>query len=334
MQFDESLIRLVLAAYQNKNDVFLQCTVPDFSRLLFDDVKSVLLLPGSVAADSSFTSVGEEIGCGRDVFSDGSNIIADIRALGSEAFRSYISRNEFLRLVIPFSECALPSEYGHRQEYLWVREYKAEIKHFCQIVAVFSPSFREARKYLDLYCDDEAVFAGEAALPDMAIYECSSAASKLYYTANEIEKLAFAKSVVFFNSRNEAAEFCLFLQKRGDRFVYADGSFDSGKLSSALEAFVCGEADVLVTTKSGISLMPFITADKVILCGVPFSFSHLGRIAQSCRAERVKIIYAPTDKMRNMKILLYFRERDEDEELYLKRVEKLSEVSEIIINKE
>ena len=334
MQLDESIKILVSAAYQDKNDVFLQCTVTDFSELLFDDVKSVLILPGAVAVGDTFDFISDEIGCRYDVFSDGGSIVADVRALDCEAFRAYMSDNNFFRIVIPFAECALASEYGHRREYLWTREYRAEIKHFCQLVAIFSPAFGDAKDGLDLYSDGPAVFAGEKALPDMTVYECSTSASKFYYTANELEKTAFGKHVVFFNSRNEAAQFSCFLQKRGSRFIYVDGSSDSTKLHSELKSFTMGDTDILITTKSGISLMPFISVDKVILCGVPFSAAHLGRISSACRSGCVKIICSPSDGIRNMRILSYFKEKDEDEELYLKRIEKLSEISEIVINKE
>ncbi len=334
MQFDESLKMLVAAAFKDKSDVFLQCTIPDFAELFFDDVKTAVLLPGAVRPAVSYRSVSGDIGCAYGIYSEGDNIIADVRALGDEKFRYYLSRNKYLRLIFPFAECADAAEYGHRQEFLWAREYMAEISHFCQLVLIITAASEDVGACFKLYRDNEAVFAGQRDFPDIKIYECSSAMAKFYCTANEIEKFAFGNHVIIFNSRNEASEFCAFLQKRKTDCVYIDGTLTACEMNIRLDSFVSGDVSVLIATKSGISLLPFIDVDKVLFCGVPFSSAHLGRITEACRSNCIKVIFCESDIVRNMKILEYFREKDCDEELYLRRVKKLSEISEIIINEQ
>ena len=328
---DELLGRLVSAAFSEQTDVVLQCHKPDYSVFFSDGVRTAVFFTGRIFPDSSYNVSGDTADFGFDVYEKKGNIIADIRVLGNEDFRNYLTMNNCRRLVIAFAECAEASEYGHRQEYLWVSEYRAEINHFCQLVLLFSQSFDEAEACFRLYGDGEAVYFGKRSLPGIRIYKCSSRQSKFYCIANELEKRAFGNHAVFFNSRNEASEFAAFLQKRNTPYVYVDGAVSSRDVRERLAVFSSGAVRVLIATKSGISLMPFVDVDNAVLCGMPFSVSHLGRLAAACRKESIRIIFSESDINRNSKILEYFRESDGDEELYRKRVRKLSEVSEIII---
>ncbi len=332
MQADGFQKMLVGAAFAEQTDVVLQYRKADIPSIISDGVKSVVFLPGAVFTDGLCTAADECFDFGFDVYEIKGNLIADIRVLGNEGFRDYLTRNNYRRLVIAFAECADAAEYGHRQEFLWVREYRAEIEHFCQLVLIFTEGFDRTADCFRLYSDGEAVFAGERTLPDIRIYKCPSAASKFYFTANELEKLAFGNYAVFFNSRNEAARFAAFLQERNTRFVYIDGAVSPADMKKRLALVSSGEVRVVLATKSGLSLMPFVDIDKVFLCGMPFSVSHTGRIAAACKKDFVSIFFSESDIQRNKKILEYYRDTDGDTALYRKRVENFSEVSEIIIN--
>lgn len=333
MQFDESVRILVDAAFAEQKDVFLQCSAGDFSKFFFGGVKTVLLLPGKVFPPAVFRYASVQLGCFYDVYSDGSRIIADIRAMGNDVFRAYLTANGYRRLIVPFADCSDSAEYGHRQGFLWVWEYKAEISHFCQLVQIYSSAYREMNTVLEINSDKKAVFAGRADLPCLRIHETLSQPAKLYFTAQEIEKLAYGTHAVFFNSRNEASEFCAILKKRRTECVYLDGAVSTEEIKRRLERICYGDARVLVVTKSGIPLLPFMDIDKASLCGIPFSSGYLGRVADACRKSDIDIIFTESDFKRNAKILEYFRLKECDEEIYRKRVEKLSEISDIIINK-
>ncbi len=307
MIFDDSLKNVIISAYENEADVFLRMNPPCIDMLFFDDVKTVVLMPGLVP-------------------DTGNESVYDIRRLGDEDFRKSLAENGVKRLIVLFSECADKSEYGYREAYGWIGEMRAEISHFIQVVAFFSPSSDSFGVCGKLFGSTDTICIGEKALPEADVFCTVSPKAKFYQTALIAEKYAFKKTAVYFNSREEAHSFSRFLEKRGTHCVIADGSVSSAQLRESALKFASGEVNILVATKSYIPAAYFYSPEKVVFCGVPFSASHLWRCAFSLKHEIPFVVYCEDDIKRNEKIIASFSEKLSDGEISQLRNSRLKDM--------
>ncbi len=307
MIFDNSLKNVIITAYENETDVFLRMNPPCPEELIPDCVKTAVFMPGGFLGGKS-------------------NFFYDIRMLGDEDFRKSLTENGIKRFIVLFSECADKSEYGYREAFGWIGEMRAEITHFIQVVALFSPCSDSFENCGKLFGCRNLICIGEKEMPDCDIFMAVSSKAKFYQTAELCEKYAFKKSAVYFNSREEARSFSRFLENRGTRCVYADGSLSPETLRENVLRFGRGEVNILVATKSFIPTAYFYPPEKVFFCGVPFSLSHLSRCAAFLKDEKPFVIYCEEDVKRNEKIIASFSEKLSDGEISEMRITRLEEM--------
>lgn len=327
MKYEGSVIEFVNRAYESGTDVFLRMPVPELSSFSSDGIKTVVFAPASVFIknDSPFSVYDGKISP-LAFLSAPDVLLSDIRFMGDSGFREFLTKKKYRRLVALFSECALKGEYGYRESFRWIGEYRAEITHFCQVLAFISPSAEFSDELQDIFASEDTVLIGERELPSLSFYKAPSAAAKFYFTAAEAEKYAYKKICIYFNSRTEQKQFASFLGKRGTPFIAVNGELTPEKYKSELMRFVDSDITILLATKSFIPSALFLPFYKVLLCGAPFSLSHLSRCENPFSSSPVFTIYCEDDLERNRKIISSFSETAEDKNIYLKGISYLSEI--------
>ena len=315
MIFDNSLKNVIITAYENETDVFLRMNPPRPQELVFDNTGTAVFMPGGFPCNESSS-------------------FYDIRRLGDEAFRRGLSENNVKRLIVLFAECADKAEYGYREAFGWIGEMRAEVTHFIQVVAFFSPASDSFGVCRELFGSGEVICIGEKELPGADAFCTASPKAKFYRTALYVEKYAFKKIVVFLNSREEAGSFARFLENSGTRSVYADGALSDEELKCRMLKFACGEVNILVATKAAIPALYFCPPEKAVFCGVPFSLSHLSRCAAFLKNEKPFVVYCEADIRRNERIIASFSERLSDGEISQQRNARLEDMVKMLNIKE
>ncbi len=315
MIFDDSLKNVIASAYENETDVFLRMNPPCKDELISEGVRTAVLMPGGFLNDKS----------------DG---FYDIRCLGDEDFRKRLISDRVKRLVVLFAECADKSEYGYREAFGWIGEMRAEGRSFFQVVAYLSPCSDSVETVNAVFGCSNSICIGERILPDADVFRTVPPKAKFLQTAELCEKYAFKRSVVYFNSREEAGSFVRFLEGRGTRCAYADGALLPEEMKENILKFASGEINILAATKSYVPTSYFYPPEKVIFCGVPFSHTHLSRCAFTLEGEKPFIIYCEDDVKRNEKIIASFSQRLSDEEIFSMRISRLNDMVKTINIKE
>lgn len=331
MVFGTSIKELISVAFNDKKDVFLKNEIPVINELYFDNVKTAVFLPASFYGNGKFPFSDYVKGASfSDYLASFDNIVSDIRFMSESSFREYLHKKKFRRLIVLFAECADTGEYGYREAFHWIGEFRAESDSFCQVVAFFSPVENHLQDYLQAFGCKEVIFAGENTLPDIKVFEAVSPAAKFYYTASVAEKYAYKKVCVNFNSRAEASDFGRFLMKRGTSYLYFDGSLTYEEKEKVLNEYIEGKVRILIATKAFITETLFFHTDICIFCGVPFSLSHLYRSSLAAANSRIHIIFCEEDIERNEKISRSFAAVTNIQEVYEKRQSRLFDIKKLI----
>ncbi len=331
MRFDISVAKLITKAYETETDVYLRMPVSFTKEIISDGIKTLILFPSPFFLKdcTPFYSGAENIDYSRINYSS-DILFADVRFMCDASFRRFITENNYRRIMPVFAECTLIGEYGYKESYSWIGEYRAEITHFCQIVPVFSSCIENIEDYRNIFASMNAVVIGECRKSEVNAYKTNSPVSKFYHTAAEAEKYAFRKITVYFNSRSELRDFGRFLDKRGTSYMYIDGSMSCEESLRRLKEYNLGKTNILLATKSFIPVSLFYPSDIVFLCGVPFTLSHIERLACSSSGAFLKIIYCEEDYLRNNRIIHSLAEVLADKNVYMKGAKHLSEIKNIL----
>lgn len=331
MKFDENIKSVITAAFYAEHDVFLRLPLPSIKELVFDSAKSVVVLPSAFCGMKSHTYANRKDGFTPNFEELKEDLLfADIGFMADESFRRFLINGNIGRIIVPFAECADNGEYGFRENYMWIDELKAETKGFCQILAFVSPAYENIQNLCDIYAVSDAVILGERKDCDIRVFKTSSVNAKFYQTAFETEKYAFEKVCVIFNTRNEADSFERFLFSRGTKYFRIDGSSTQEEKRKIFDYIDANETGIVIGTKTLINEAVFRQFSECIICGVPFSLSHLTRCSALAKEGRTKVIYCDDDFIRNGKISSSFAALLENEEIKEKRIDNLEKIKLIL----
>ncbi len=327
MIFDAGIKNLISAAYSENYDIFLNMQFPSLEDIVLDNAKSLVLLPGSFGGFAPMPYSDFRNGRTEDFREiDSLLTVADVRYMSDEGFRNMLTRSGCTRIVIPFAECADSGEYGYREAYSWVGEYKAETTGFCQTVAFISSSYDGAETLARSFDCTNVIKVGKNTFVEPRIYKVQSPVARFFAAASEAEKYPFEKICIFFNSRLEARQFGSFLYKRRTPYFLLDGSVTTDERRRIFRSISADGKGIVLATKSLLPDAVYYGFSKCIFIGVPYSFSHLERCAFAARGARPLIIYCDSDYERNGKILLSFAELTGDKNIYTKRQQSLFEI--------
>lgn len=331
MEFDGNVKSLLDIAFENHEDVFLKMRIPDPGELYSDSIKTAVFLPGAftVYNGAQFSDIREA--SSNEIYNKESDfVVADIRFLNNQSFRNYLIKNRFMRIILLFCECSDISQYGYRGSFFSAGEFREETGIYCQLIAFFSPTEKDISDYVSYFGCEKVISLGECEQTDFTCYEALNVYDKFRITASEAEKSAFRKVCIYFNSRSEALDFASFLSKRGTPFCRVDGSMSMSERRDELDRFRNGKCCILIATKSFISESLFFKCDGCIICGAPFSLSHLYRCSYAASDRVVDIIYCENDFLRNEKIISSFSVKTEDSSVYEGRMNRLLEIKNLL----
>lgn len=338
-------IRLLTAATGDAGEDLFCATgaAPSFGMLsdafVADGETALVLTPGGFPLPDAFG--GEAISArfadgaryGYSAYAlPGNRIVADVRLLGDADFRDFCQLRCVTRFVIPFAELSDPSEYGGRNAYGWVGEFRAELPYDLHVTALFPEPLPDYGPFLARFGSPGCTVIDASVPPPVYAYETADVRKKYACTLALAEKRAMRRTAVFFTDRREAEEFQRFLLRRGKRSLYLNGGMTAPEQKAALDAFAKGEG-LLLATKSAIPAALFYRADDVIFCGAPYSRSLMVRCASFSADGELTCCFCQDDFQTDVNILRHFADNlsAEEREDYLKTaLTKLLEVKSIL----
>ncbi len=205
-------------------------------------------------------------------------VLADIRMLGAPEAEAYITRYAFRFFLLPFYETALLTEYGYRFSYRQIAELRAGLPYPVRILGV-SASDR---------LDDavrEALGALKFALLELPAkrrlcgVETENETEKFRLAARQCEKSPYTRHILLCATRTEAEHLHAFFRSWGLQAALFHGGRGRSDNEAALGQYIKGETNVLIGTKSLLPSYPFLKADKLFYCGLPYSLTHADRCA-------------------------------------------------------
>ncbi|MBQ6065793.1 MAG: hypothetical protein IJK89_03145 [Clostridia bacterium] len=260
-------------------------------------------------------------------------IAADIRLLADAEFRAFCEQRKISHLIVPFAELADGNEYGSRDSYGWIGEWRASLPCALRVTAVFSEPLSDYGPFIARFASPGCTVVNAYRAPDVFAYQTVGIRKKYAYT-RELALRRFAhRSAVFFTDRREAEEFLRFLHHADVRAVYVNGNMTEEQLYDALDAFSSCD-DLLIATKSVLASCLFYRADNVFFCGIPYSVSFLTRCASFSNDGSISCVFCEKDIEVDINILKCFagNRREEEREPFLSEaLNKLLAVKHLLI---
>ena len=205
-------------------------------------------------------------------------IFADIRLAGDPGFAAYIASYGLRYILLPFYEAALLSEYGYKFSYRQLAELRAELPFHVHILGVSPEDRTETEIYETLGTRAYAVI-GEKTERKLCGVQTENENGKFRLAAGECEKSPYKKQIFLCATRTEAEHLRAFFSSWGVKAALFHGGLSKDENASALRQYAAGETTALIATKSLLPSYPFLYADKVFYCGLPYSFAHADRCA-------------------------------------------------------
>ena len=204
---------------------------------------------------------------------------ADIRLTGDPAFCAALKVAGPAAWVLPFAECADVFQPNFRESYRYLAELRAESPCCIGLAALFD-TLPDADGFMSIFGSRSAVLLNGAPARSFPAVEAETEAQKLRLTIGQCARQLCKRTAVFFPTRRQAEAFSRMLLRRDVSCVSAHGGKTHGANALALARFLAGEVPVLVTTGHALASAPFLSADRVICCGLP----HTASVAARCAA--------------------------------------------------
>ena len=205
-------------------------------------------------------------------------IFADVRLLGDECFQEYITRRRLRYVALPFYETAVLGEYGYKFSYRQLGELRAALPFPIHLIGVSADDRLEDAVFEALGTRDFAML-GEETIRKLYGAKTDTSREKFSLLARQCTVQPFKKYVILCATRDAAAHMHAFLRSCGIGSALFHGGRGRKANEAALQLYQNGKVNLLVATKSVIPSYPFVRADKLYYCGVPYSLSHADRCA-------------------------------------------------------
>lgn len=219
---------------------------------------------------------------------------ADIRLAGDPAFSDAMEAAAPAAWILPYAACADPVEPGYRESYRYLAELRAASRRFTGIAALFEAP-PEAGFYTGLFGSRSAVLLTGAPACGFPAVKTRTEAEKQALALRECEKQN-GRTAVFVPTRRQAEAFGRTLLRRQAKSVTVHGGKTHGENALSLARFLAGEAEILCATSHALASAPFLSADRVLCCGLPLSAAYAATCAALLPAgERPLVVFAETD---------------------------------------
>ena len=226
---------------------------------------------------------------------------ADIRLAGDPAFFEAMEAAAPAAWILPQAACADPAQPRYRESYRYLAELRAASRRFTGIAALFEAP-PDAGFYTDLFGSRSAVLLKGAPACGFPAVKTRTETEKQALVLRECEKQN-GRTAVFFPTRRQAEAFGRALSRRQVNCVTAHGGRSHGENALALARFLAGEAAVLCATSHVLASAPFLSADRVLCCGLPLSAAYAADCAALLPAGgRPLIVFAEADILFNERL--------------------------------
>jgi hypothetical protein len=296
---DAAVIELINTCSLQQRDTYFALSVPpsipDAAALAEGlGARVIMLLPGSIYPEGETTVT--VLNNPRDLFLPVKNklTLADIRITGLPEFAEYLSANRFRFLLIPFYENALVTEYGYKFSYKQIGELRASLPFHLHVIAVSSEDRLQNAIFEAFGTRDYAVL-GEETKRKINGVKADDPTECFRITAQQCEKYTMKQSIVLCPTRTAAERLQAYFSKRGTKTALFHGGREQLDNETALRAFTERRVTTLIATKSLIPSYPFIKADRLYYCGLPYSVAHADRCAALSKTGELICLWCEED---------------------------------------
>ena len=296
---DSAVIQLIeTCARQQRDTYFALSSPPDLTdaAALAEGLAArvLMLLPGTVFADGN--SPVTILNSPADLFLYIKNkvTLADIRLTGTPEFAEYLSINRFRYLLIPFYENALVTEYGYKFSYKQIGELRASLPYQLHLIAV-SKEDRLQNAVFEAFGTRDYAVLGEESAHKVKGAKADDPMECFRITAQQCEKHVSKQNIVLCPTRTAAERLHAYFNKRGGKTALFHGGRTRNENEAALRLFRECRVTTLIATKSLIPSYPFIKADQLYYCGLPYSVAHADRCTALSKKNEMICVWCEQD---------------------------------------
>ncbi len=257
---------------------------------------------------------------------------ADVRLFCEDRFWRFLQYMNFSRIVVLFANCAQLYEYGYRQSFSLIGEYRASQKQYIHLTAFFNQMPLNTNDFAVCFYTQKLISVNT--LPKILPAEFMQNANqkgKYTFLASELNKEPLEKTAVVFATRRELFEFISHLKKPLEEFSIVHGGLPYTDFGKVLNDFYTDKTKILLATKSVFASSLFINCEKVYYCSIPFSVSNLYSVHSLLKNGNNKIncVYCNGDVINLSRMALgtaEYMEIDEKDEFIKNRLSGLNEI--------
>ncbi|MBR5411338.1 MAG: hypothetical protein IK104_11770 [Clostridia bacterium] len=304
---EPSVVNLIKAAAPVGEDVIANAVsrVPVSDLTALADVLGEPLLvplPGPVLAPGTGNAFGV-LNAANDLRANDCRAVwfCDVRILNEEGFPFFLKKHGISEFILPFSDCAIEGEYGYRRSYECLSSLRADgVRFHVTALTDRAPDQEQMRR---LFGSNACTFFSDNKPVLVSTEKMDDEETQFSVLATICEKFVFHTTAILFQTRLQAEHFANYLRKRFTPFSLVHGGLDQKQNLKAVSDFVNGESNVLLATKHILGAAPFLSADQLVFCGLPYSETHLRRILSICKTNEALCEYTDEDVERIRKLI-------------------------------
>ena len=257
---------------------------------------------------------------------------ADVRLFSEDRFWRFAEYINFGRIFVLFADCANLYEYGYRQSFSLIGEYRASQKQYIHLTAFFNQMYEDAEDFTARFYSQKLISVNT--LPQnlpAEFVEKVNQREKYIFLASSLKNEPVEKTAVVFATRRELFEFVSHLKKPLNELSIAHGGMSLADFGNSLNDFYDGKTKILLATKAVFASSVFINCDKVYYCSLPFSVANLYSVHSlfENRNNKVTCIYCNEDAVLLSRLALGSAEHfgiEEKDEFIKNRLTGLNEI--------
>ena len=225
----------------------------------------------------------------------------DVRLLGDESFPGFLQTHTIREILLPFSDCAVEGEYGYRRSYENLSSLRADGIRFH--LTLFTDETPDAEMLRAKFGCGEVLSFTPGDAVSIQTEKLAGEAEQLAVLTSICEKYVWQRTAIFFTTRRQADRFAAGLRARFTPFSLVHGGLSHSQNMDALRRFDRGDTNVLLASKTLLCAAPFVRADKLLFCGLPYSESHARRLCAIGDKAELLCIYTDDDVALNRKLI-------------------------------
>ena len=225
----------------------------------------------------------------------------DVRLLGNESFPGFLQTHAIREILLPFSDCAIEGEYGYRRSYENLSSLRADGVRFH--LTLFTDEAPDAEMLREKFGCEEVISFSPGEAVSLQTEKLADEAEQFSVLTSICEKYVWQRTAIFFTTRRQAERFAAGLRARFTPFSLVHGGLSGSQNMDALRRYDRGDTNVLLASKTLLCAAPFVRADKLLFCGLPYSESHAKRLCAIGNEAELICMYTDEDVALNRKLI-------------------------------